>query len=252
MKPAETMRTAAKRGTIRVAGAAGLILGVAAFITACGPAPKSVDLTSGTSKEEVLAKIKAKPMSTRTFAVADYPGLTFTIYEYRFANENGDGTRNEWLMFDRNGFVGRGPGDARDAQSRAYDLFYTAMAAHGALKRSEAEAALLRKLRRVFGGRLNRRAEYYLNRRHAIYLKLEAEKITRKEAEGQLRTLTVSTVGNRRVAKGGAITRWQTLEIIGIGGARRLPDASHRNVSCLGRHLAGNVIGRSCRSRMKP
>lgn len=237
---------------MRPAFAAGLALGLIALLSACGPAPKSVHLASGTPREEVLAKIKAAPISKQTFAIADHPGLSFTIYEYRFANEDGDGTRSEWLMFDRNGFVGRGPGDSRDARARAFELYYTAMAAHGALKKSEAEAALLGQLRQVFGGRLNRRAEYYLAQRQALYQDLEAEKIKREEADERLRELTVSIVGSRSAAKDGKIDRWQTLEIIGLGGARRLPDASHRNVSCLGRHLSGSTVGRSCRSRLIP
>ncbi len=229
-----------------------ILFGVAMLIAGCGPVSKSVPLASGTPKEVVLAKIKAAPISKQTFAVANHPGLTFTIYTYRFAKEDGDGTRTEWLMFDRNGFVGRGPGDARDARARAFELYYTAMAAHGALKKSEAEAALLGQLRQVFGGRLNRRAEYYLAQRQALYQDLEAEKIKREEADERLRKLTVSIVGSRRIAEDGTIDRWQTLEIIGLSGARRLPDASHRDVSCLSRHLSGSTVGRSCRSRISP
>lgn len=208
---------------VRAAAAALLVAGCA------GLATNTAEIPSGTSVEEAMERINARPLSRETIALGEQSGLEFTVLEYRFADGAGARPQRQWLMFDGNGFVGSGRGTAREARARAYDLYYASLSEHGVMSRAQGERAMLDELREIYGNDLNRSVERYLERRAAIHARVDEGQLSPDEALRKTDAALIELAGHQAAAEAAEGTerpeRWQALEALGLGRQRDLGPA---------------------------
>lgn len=174
---------------------------IGAFLTACAdrtPLPQQ-GIRAGLSGDELIKLVGREPTKQTRFELPDQPGAKYQVFEYYLAPAKNSPDEKYWFLFaDQQGLIGFGSGGEENAKSLAYHSYFDWLAGHGVLPRAKAEDEYFKRLKSLFGARLNPLVSDLFRIRIAVMADVDGKKLAPGEAEAEIHSRFSKRLGRQQ------------------------------------------------------